>query len=50
MKDKPPHDSIVRTADLIRKLLSVPKRELDSRERNWKSRKRRTHKLERRTT
>jgi hypothetical protein len=39
MKEKPPPDSIERTADLTRRLLSVPRHELERQERKWKVRR-----------
>jgi hypothetical protein len=40
MKDKPPPDSITRTAELMTKLLAVPKADLETTERKWKLAKR----------
>jgi hypothetical protein len=39
VKNKPPQDSITKTADLMRRLLAVPKSELEAQERKWKKRR-----------
>jgi hypothetical protein len=40
MKEKPPSDSIERTTELMRRLVAVPKHELEAQERKWRRRRR----------
>jgi hypothetical protein len=39
LKNKPPPNSITKTADLVRRLLTVPKAELEEQELKWKRRR-----------
>lgn len=39
MKDKPLPDSIERTQELTRRLVAVPKHEIEARERKWRKRR-----------